>query len=98
MQNLIGFPEKQLQEILSGWQEKPYRTCQVLTWVYHHGIRDFNLMTNLSKNLRKRLKEFFYFSLPQAQKNTPFRAFLGGLVLALIFCSFQAKKSEEISE
>lgn len=70
MHNLIGFPEKQLQEILADWQEKPFRTYQVLTWVYHHGVRDFDLMTNLSKNLRNRLKESFYFTLPEIKNKT----------------------------
>lgn len=70
MDNLIGCPEKQLERMLSDWREKPYRACQILTWVYHHGVRDFDLMSNLSKDLRSRLKEHFCFALPEIRNKT----------------------------
>ena len=65
MNNIIGYPEGSLVSLMQTWGEKPYRSTQVLTWIYHKGVLDFDAMTNLSKPLRKRLKEFFYFALPQ---------------------------------
>ena len=68
MKNLIGTSEKELKEIFCQWGEKPYRMHQVFTWVYHYGVRDFFLMTNLSKALRQRLHENFRFYLPRIQE------------------------------
>lgn len=65
MENFLGTSEKKLKEYFAEWDIKPYRIHQVFTWVYHKEVRDFDLMTNLSKALRKRLKENFYFSLPK---------------------------------
>ncbi|MFQ5450353.1 MAG: 23S rRNA (adenine(2503)-C(2))-methyltransferase RlmN [Nitrospinaceae bacterium] len=65
MENLIGAPEKKLLEIFSHWEIQPYRVYQIFNWVYHHGARDFGQMTNLSKDLRNRLRETFRISLPR---------------------------------
>ncbi len=35
--------------------EKPFRAQQVLKWIYHQGVTDFSLMTNLSRELRAKL-------------------------------------------
>ena len=43
---------------------------QVFTWVYHHHCRDFSEMNNLSKALRARLAERFYFETPKIQQRT----------------------------
>ncbi|GJL78334.1 MAG: dual-specificity RNA methyltransferase RlmN [Nitrospinaceae bacterium] len=68
MENLIGTSEKKLLDCFAQWQEKPYRAHQVFTWLYHRGVRNFDLMTNLSKDLRKRLSESFHMSLPRLLK------------------------------
>ncbi len=39
--------------------EPGYRANQILEWVYDHGTRSFDEMTNLSKGLRQRLAETF---------------------------------------
>lgn len=70
MDNLIGFPEERLGDMMSEWGEKPYRACQILTWVYHRGLKDFDAMTNLSKALRNRLKNRFSMSLPAIRDKT----------------------------
>ena len=71
MENLIGAPEKKINEIFLQWGVPSYRARQVLHWLYHRGVRDFDLMTNLSKPLRARLKENFYFSLPVVRDKLP---------------------------
>lgn len=51
----IGTPEKQCK----------MRVNQIWQWVYFWGIRDFDSMTNLSKDFRKKLDEHFEISLPE---------------------------------
>ena len=68
--NFFGTSELRLKEIFSDWEVETYRIHQVFTWVYHYHCRDFNEMTNLSKSLRSRLAENFYFVLPKIQSRT----------------------------
>lgn len=42
--------------------EKPFRAKQVSDWLWRKGAHDFDSMTNLSKDLRERLKENFIFN------------------------------------
>jgi 23S rRNA (adenine2503-C2)-methyltransferase len=70
MQNIVGFPEEEIKETLTEWGEKPFHTSQILTWIYHHKARGFELMTNLSKSLRARLSENFHYSLPPIKKKS----------------------------
>ena len=71
MINIIGFPEKALASLMTQWGEKPYRTTQILTWVYHKKVMEFDAMTNLSKSLRLRLKDHFHYVLPKNISRTP---------------------------
>ena len=68
--NFFGTSELRLKEIFSDWEVETYRVHQVFTWVYHYHCRDFNEMTNLSKSLRSRLADNFYFALPKIQSRT----------------------------
>jgi 23S rRNA (adenine2503-C2)-methyltransferase len=68
MKNFLGTSEKILQQYFAEWDIAPYRVHQIFTWVYHKGVRDFDLMTNLSKSLRQKLHETFYFSLPTLEE------------------------------
>lgn len=70
MINLIGFPVTKLKDLVAEWDEKPYRAHQIFTWIYHQGVMDFDAMTNLSKELRERLKEFFYVGFPKILNKT----------------------------
>ncbi|NIQ03789.1 MAG: 23S rRNA (adenine(2503)-C(2))-methyltransferase RlmN, partial [Nitrospinaceae bacterium] len=65
MINLIGQSEEALQARLEEWQVPAYRVHQIFNWVYHHRIRNFEEMTNLSKDLRRRLANHFYIALPK---------------------------------
>ena len=71
MENFLGTSEKKLREYFTQWNVKPYHLHQVFTWVYHKEVRDFALMTNLSKSLRQQLSETFYFSLPGLLEKFP---------------------------
>ena len=37
--------------------EKRFRATQLMKWIHHYGVDDFDEMTNLSKVLRAKLKE-----------------------------------------
>lgn len=70
MINLIGQSEQKLKQLFAGWDVPPYRVGQVFSWVYHRGVRQFEEMTNLSKDLRARLAGHFYIALPRIAGKT----------------------------
>ncbi|RJX30569.1 MAG: 23S rRNA (adenine(2503)-C(2))-methyltransferase RlmN [Desulfarculus sp.] len=45
----------QVQELLASLGERPFRVRQVLAWLYRQGARDIAEMTDLSRDLRRRL-------------------------------------------
>ncbi len=54
--NLLGMDRKSLQDFFVARGEAPYRALQILKWIHNRGIADFNLMTDISKNLRASLQ------------------------------------------
>jgi len=67
--NLVGMTREAMREALiaAGTSEKQakMRTNQLWQWVYHWGVRDFDQMTNLAKDYRKLLAEYFVIELPE---------------------------------
>jgi 23S rRNA (adenine2503-C2)-methyltransferase len=67
--NIVGLTRDQLRDALiaAGTPEKQakMRLGQVWQWVYHWGVRDFGLMSNLAKDYRALLAENFCIELPQ---------------------------------
>ena len=53
--NLLGMPRAELAAFVAGLGEKPYRTTQLMKWMYRALVDDFDAMTDLSKALRSRL-------------------------------------------
>jgi 23S rRNA (adenine2503-C2)-methyltransferase len=53
--------------------EKAFRASQVMKWIYHYGIDDFEAMTNLSKALRTQLAAQAEVRLPQVMLDQPSR-------------------------
>ena len=53
--NLLGLTRVQLTAFFADIGEKPFRAQQVMKWIHHSGVLDFEQMTNLSKDLRTRL-------------------------------------------
>jgi len=70
MINLIGYPEEKLKQLFADWGLPGYRAHQVFSWVYHRRARQFEEMTNLSKDLRARLAEHFVIKLPRIAART----------------------------
>lgn len=67
--NIIGLAREDLAAALlrAGTPERQIkmRLAQVWQWVYHFGLRDFEDMTNLSKDYRARLDAHFTIELPE---------------------------------
>ena len=55
--NLLGLDMPALQAFFVDIGEKPFRAAQVMQWIHHYGVSDFDGMTNISRDLRARLKE-----------------------------------------
>lgn len=55
--NLLGMPRAELERFFVGLGEKPWRAKQLMKWVYHAGVGDFDAMTDISRALRARLTE-----------------------------------------
>ncbi|HEY1773183.1 MAG TPA: 23S rRNA (adenine(2503)-C(2))-methyltransferase RlmN [Gammaproteobacteria bacterium] len=54
--NLLGLDRQALEAFFVQQGEKPFRARQLMKWVYHQGVADFELMTDLGKGLREKLK------------------------------------------
>jgi len=67
--NIVGLTRTQLREALLavGVKEKQakMRVNQIWQWIYHWGVRDFAVMTNLAKDFRATLAEHFVIDLPE---------------------------------
>ena len=55
--DLLGYSRAQLESLLSSFGEKPYRVTQVMKWLHHRYVDNFDEMTDISKALRARFKE-----------------------------------------
>lgn len=65
MKELIGLSKEELNAEIAAIGEKPFRAKQLWQWLYHFGVTDFDQMTNLSKDLREKLKENFIITRPK---------------------------------
>lgn len=63
--NLLGMPQGELEALFADIGEKPYRSRQLLQWMYQRGVTDFDAMTDLSKSLRAKLRERATVALPR---------------------------------
>ena len=54
--NLLGMTRVQLEHFFAEMGEKKFRAQQVMKWIHHQGVCDFQVMTNLGKTLRERLE------------------------------------------
>ena len=59
MKNIKDYNLNELKQELIALGEKPYRAEQIFKWIYEENVIDFDEMTNLSLELRQKLKENF---------------------------------------
>lgn len=62
-QNLLNYSRAELAILMKSWAEPAFRGDQLMQWMHQRGVTDFNAMTNISKNLREKLKTEMCFSL-----------------------------------
>lgn len=55
--NLLGLTQSQLEAFFESIGEKRFRAGQLMKWVHHFGVDDFDNMTNFGKALKAKLKE-----------------------------------------
>jgi 23S rRNA (adenine2503-C2)-methyltransferase len=55
--NLFDYDRKGLRDVFAQLGEKPYRADQVMKWVYHRHVTDFEAMTDVGKALRDKLSQ-----------------------------------------
>ncbi|MGH8402505.1 MAG: 23S rRNA (adenine(2503)-C(2))-methyltransferase RlmN, partial [Gammaproteobacteria bacterium] len=63
--NLLGLDRPALEKFFAGLGEKPFRARQVMQWIYHRSVADFDAMTDLGKSLRAKLKECAEVRVPE---------------------------------
>ena len=54
--NLLGLTQQKLEAFFEGLGEKRFRAGQVMKWMHHYGVDNFDDMTNIGKALREKLK------------------------------------------
>lgn len=59
MKNIKDYTITELKEQLEKLGEKSYRAEQIYKWLYKENVTSFDEMTDLSLNLREKLKEGF---------------------------------------
>jgi len=64
--NLLGMPQEALEALFAGWGEKPYHARQFMRWVHQRGVVDIDDMTDLSKSLRRKLRDETVVETPAA--------------------------------
>ncbi|MBE3579175.1 MAG: 23S rRNA (adenine(2503)-C(2))-methyltransferase RlmN [Caldanaerobacter subterraneus] len=62
MYNLKDMTLEEMEEFFVNLGESKFRAKQLYKWIYDKRVKDFDLMTDISKNLRAKLKEIAYIS------------------------------------
>lgn len=70
MVNLLGLPPSELEAYCIAIGEKPFRAKQLMRWMHHAGVDDFNAMTDVSKALRERLGAAAAIAGPAVRRDT----------------------------
>ena len=65
--NLLDFDQPALAKFFVDLGEKPFRAKQVMRWVHHFGVVDFEQMTDIAKPLREKLATLAEVRLPEVK-------------------------------
>lgn len=63
--NLIGLTREELKAEMLALGEAPFRAKQLWHWLYHRGETDFDAMTTLHKDFRRRLADTYEVRRPE---------------------------------
>ena len=64
MTNLKSMTQEEIGKVLKELGQPAFRAKQIYTWL-HKGVRSYDEMTNLSKDLRAQLAERYPFYTPK---------------------------------
>ena len=83
-QNLLGLTQSKFKDFFSDLSEKPFRTKQIMQWIYHQGVYNFGDMHNFSKDLRDKLGSIASLDFVPRQSAGP--SFLARLPVTVLSC------------
>jgi 23S rRNA (adenine2503-C2)-methyltransferase len=63
--NLLNCDRNELEAFFVSLGEKRFRATQIMKWIYHEGVTDFDVMSNISKKLRVALTAIAEIKLPR---------------------------------
>lgn len=63
--NLLNLDRKALRAYFAEIGEKPFRADQLMKWIYHFGVDDFEEMSNINKKLREKLARNCIIQAPE---------------------------------
>ncbi|MEO5574117.1 MAG: 23S rRNA (adenine(2503)-C(2))-methyltransferase RlmN [Gammaproteobacteria bacterium] len=63
--NLLNLDRNDLEIFFQAHGEPKFRATQVMKWIHHFGLADFDAMTNIGKDLRPRLQELAEIKAPE---------------------------------
>lgn len=63
--NLLGMTRSAMEAFFESLDEKTFRAHQVMKWIYHFGVADFDEMTNIGKQTQAKLKEVAEIRFPE---------------------------------
>ena len=61
MKHIYSYTEDMLKDYMISLGEKPYRSSQIMEWLYRFKVKSFDEMTNISKKFIEILKNDFIF-------------------------------------
>jgi 23S rRNA (adenine2503-C2)-methyltransferase len=64
--NLLNYDRAQMEAYFTQLGEKKFRAHQMMKWIYHHGVTDFEQMTDFGKALRAKMCESVHVLAPSA--------------------------------
>ncbi len=65
--NLLDFDQTKLAEFFLGLGEKPFRAKQLMRWMHHFGVNDFEQMTDIARPLREKLADLCKIRPPEVR-------------------------------
>ena len=63
--DVAGLEAHDLEEVLAGLGAPRFHARQIFQWIHKRGVTDFDLMSDLPRDLRKRLSEGFTIATPR---------------------------------
>lgn len=63
--NLMDLDPAGLKKFMEEHGEKPFRAVQLMKWIYQWGVTDFEEMSNIKKDTRKKLSEIACIKAPE---------------------------------